>query len=48
MKITNAVSRTKAINLRQEMQTNQSNGEIFGLAATTVFLVMLILNAISH
>jgi hypothetical protein len=48
MKITNTLSRAKSINLPQEVRSNQSSGQILGLAVTAVFFVMLILNAISH
>jgi hypothetical protein len=50
MKTTKTLSRAKAINPLQpeQVRINQSSSRIFGLAVTAVFLVMLILNAISY
>jgi len=51
MKIMKTFSSAKSTNSPQskQVQSDQSSsGQIFGLAATTVFFVMLILNAISY
>jgi hypothetical protein len=50
MKITKTLSRAKSTNPPQaeQVRSNQSSGQIFGLAVTAVFFVMLILNAISY
>jgi hypothetical protein len=45
----NFVSReVKQSTAREQLRSSQSSGRMFGLAATTVFIVMLILNAISY
>jgi hypothetical protein len=50
MKNTKALSRAKSTNPPQaeQVRSNKSSGQIFGLAVTAVFFVMLILNAISY
>jgi len=50
MKIMNTFSSAKSTNSPQSKQvrSDQSSSHIFGLAATAVFFVMLILNAISY
>jgi hypothetical protein len=50
MKMTKTLSRAKSINLSraEQVPSNQSSGQILGLGATAVFVVMLILNALSY
>jgi hypothetical protein len=50
MNITKTLSNAKPSNQPQaeHVRGNQSSGEIFGIAATAVFFVVLILNAISY
>jgi hypothetical protein len=50
MKKTNVSSRAIPIAATQteHAQSSQLSGQMFGLAATAVFVVMLILNAISY
>ncbi|HEV2617667.1 MAG TPA: hypothetical protein VGU63_13780 [Candidatus Acidoferrales bacterium] len=50
MKITKTLSRAKSTNAPQaeQVRSNQSGGQIFGLAVTGVFFVMLILNAVFY
>jgi hypothetical protein len=49
MKPTNTLSGAKSTNPQPEkVRRNQSGDQMFGLAATAVFFVMLIMNAISY
>jgi hypothetical protein len=50
MKITKTFSRARSNNPAQgqQVRSNQSSGQAFGLAVTAVLFVMLILNAISY
>ncbi|HEV2717538.1 MAG TPA: hypothetical protein VGU64_19885 [Terriglobales bacterium] len=50
MRITKTLSRVKSTNAPQAelVRRKQSSGQIFGLAVTAVFFVMLILNAVSY
>jgi hypothetical protein len=50
MNITKTLSRVKSNNPPQakQVRNDQSTGQIFGLAVTALFLVILIRNAISY
>jgi hypothetical protein len=50
MKITKTSGRAKSTNptQAQQVRSDQSSGQILGLAATAVLFVMLILNVISY
>jgi hypothetical protein len=48
MKITKNFPGARPANPLQVARSNQSSGQIFGLAVTAVWFVVLILNAISY